>query len=566
ETTAPDTETTAPDTETTAPDTETTAPDTESTSGMPSDDTSSPQVVELTELTVVPNPYHRAPLTAIVSAFHENLSPEDVTQIHITIAGKDGASDLSAELTPSSPSFLGHFDMSDIVDTANVGIPVLGLYPDYNNVVNFQIQTATMQFKGTVTIPVAPIAELENEVVTISVADREKMAPGWTFLNGRVYDHDGNCRWLGPNIFRIRSDGNIIGRTDDYNWLGRLLVKRTLPSHLSSHHDNIELPNGNAIICTTNENNRIVNYNGDDIHSPQDGAVELDKATGEVVNAWDMRAFLDVNRATYILQQGDWFHLNTLCYDDFDDSLIMSGRHQGIVAVTRGGIQGSEPNAGKTLKWILAPHMDWNESGFDGLGERNPADYLLTAVDEDGVPYDDDVQNNLAPPSPNADDFFWPAGQHGLEITYRTNKIIRLMTFNNQASYIFDGSGTIDNGAWFGRVSDRSNDRDETPFSQIIEYEIDEEAMTVKKIWSYGEHDPELYGSYQSTVEYFPVNDNRLLYSTGVSMVNTANNPRNPTAVEVTADGTVVFYLEIENTSLLAYRAGRIDMFHPAVE
>ena len=530
------------------------------------DDTTPLEQIELSEFDIQPNPYETAALTAVISARHEKLNPEQVTEIRVTVKGKGRASDYSAVLKPSSVSYQANFDMSDIVADTDVGIPVLGLYPDHDNAIEFEISTATAHFTGKTTITTNPLESHADEIVTVSVADTKKMEPGWTYVNNRMYDNDGICRWVGPNIFHLRSDGNITGRTDDFNWLGKKLVDRTLPEDLADHHDNIELPNGNNIICVTDSKSEMVNYLGKTLDSLQDAAVEYDNKTGEIVNAWDLRAFLDVNRATYVLRKGDWFHLNTLCYDEQDDTVIFSGRHQGIAAVTRGGIQGSEPNKGKTLKWILAPHLDWDQSGWNGQGELDPRDYLLTAVDADGVPYNEDVQNNLAPPAPNADDFFWPVGQHGLVLTFRSKNKLRLMTFNNQASYIFDGPDTINNGAWFGMMSDRSNDRSEIPFSQIIEYEIDEAEMTVKKTWSFGEYDPELYGSFQSAVNVLPITGNKMMYSSGLSMVNTADNPRNPTVVEITGDDEVVFYFEIENTELLAYRAGRVDLYHAVIE
>ncbi|MBN2716362.1 MAG: aryl-sulfate sulfotransferase [Deltaproteobacteria bacterium] len=540
--------------------------DSEAGTGVVPVDTSAIEQIELSDVGVTRNPYNRAPLCAIISAYHNELQPADVTEIHVTVSKKGGASDLAAVLNPRSDAFLANFDMSDIVEPGEVGIPILGLYADYDNDVAFQIRTPAMYFNGRATISTGPLSSREGELVTVPVLNPEKMEPGWTYLNDQVFDHDGNIRWMGPPIHRIRSDGNIISRLDDHNWLGKKLVNRTLPSNLVHHHDTVELPGGNTLIGVTDHNSVIINYAGETVEAVQDAAVEYDNRTGKIVNYWDLREFLDVNRATWLGQEGDWFHLNTLCYDNYDDSVIMSGRHQGIVALTRGGILGATPNAGKQLKWILSPHMGWNESGWNGLGERDPRAYLLTAVDPDGVPYSEDVQNNIGLPAPNADDFFWPSGQHGLVITYRAKNIIRLLTFNNEASIIYDGADSIDNGSWFDRTGDRSNDRAETPFSQIIEYEIDEAEMTVKQIWRFGENMPALYGAYQSGVDVLPVTGNRMVVSTGVDMVDVENNPRNPTVIELNADNEIVFYLEIKETTQLAYRGGRIDLYHPGGE
>ena len=524
-----------------------------------------PEEIELDNFDVLLDPYDAAQLVAVITASHERLTPEDVEEIHIAIKGKGDAEDFTAILDPQSESYQANFDMSDVVDASDVGIPVLGLYPDYENTVEFEIRTPDVRFFAQTTIATKPIENQEGETVIISVADFDRMEPGWTQFDGRIYDHDGICRYVGPKFYRIRSDGNIIGKPDDYNWLGKKLIDRSFPEHLEMHHDNIELPNGNHIVGITDANNEIIEYEGETVQGTQDAAAEVDDSTGEIVNYWDLREFLDVDRAAYLDRDGDWFHLNTLCYDEHDDSVIFSGRHQGVVAVTRGGVQGNEPNRGKELKWILSPHLGWGMSGWNGEGEIDTRDYLLTAVDADGVPYDDDVQNNFAPPSPNPDDFFWPMGQHGLVITHRTDDTLGLLIFNNQASHIYDGPGTIDNGLWFGGETggDWSNDRAEEPFSQIIEYEINEAEMTVKKLWSFGEHDPELYGSYQSSTGLFPNTGNRMLYTSGVVMLHSDTDERNPTFVEITEEGDVVFYMEIENTRLMAYRANRVNLYHP---
>lgn len=112
---------------------------------------------------------------------------------------------------------------------------------------------------------------------------------------------------------------------------------------------------------------------------------------------------------------------------------------------------------------------------------------------------------------------------------------------------------------------DLSDDRDPESFSQIIEYEIDEEAMTVRKVWSFGEHRPELYGSYVSGVAELKGTKNRMLITCGMNMFRPESNPLNPHVIEVTPAGEEVFHLELRNTFVFALRAaGRVDLYHPA--
>jgi hypothetical protein len=151
-------------------------------------------------------------------------------------------------------------------------------------------------------------------------------------------------------------------------------------------------------------------------------------------------------------------------------------------------------------------------------------------------------------------------GQHGLHITSREENKLSLLTFNNQASVILDGEGTINNLIY----GNKGNDRSKEPYSMMVEYEIDEEAMTVRQKWSYGEYMPEYYCSYRSGTDVLLETGNRLLFTCGSDRSNSIENPFNPHFVEVTEDGDVVYHLEIEDTDLSVYRGTRVDLYHPA--
>ena len=261
------------------------------------------------------NPYEGAPLAAVAKASHDELIPADVVEIQIVIKGiDDEAADLIATLDPASSPFQTHFDVSEHLEANEVGVPVLGLYQDHVNEVRIEIRTETELFEGEIAIPTEPVPAIEDEVVTIHVADIEQMEPGWTYLNQRVYDNEGHCRWVGPQIYQIRSDGNILHRIDDKSWLGKPLVTResNLPAHLRWHHDSIELPNGNIVGCINNDETEVFNNSGQAVTTKGDYIVELSSDTQEIVNAWDMREFLDVDRGTVIKSRPDWLHMNTL--------------------------------------------------------------------------------------------------------------------------------------------------------------------------------------------------------------------------------------------------------------
>ncbi len=520
-------------------------------------------VFEIDDPSILINPYGNTHFVAVIAVSHDELQ-NGVYEIHVNLVGQgDEQPGYTEYLYSESEAFQTNFDMSDILETGQLGIPVFGLYPGVSNTVNFRIYSEEAVGVGTTTISLPEYTDNPHETAIIHAADTGSMEPGWITMDGWAFDHFGNLRRDGGQIHRKLENGNFLDstRVNERSVLGRLLINRTddLPDHLSPHHDSIEMPSQNILVCMDNSETTIINGSGLEAESLEDYVVELDYESSLIVNAWDMREFLDVDRYTVSVQATDWLHMNTVCYDDYDDSILMSARYQGIAKMTRGGIQGDEANAGKSLKWILAPHLAWGMAGFDGQGDVNPNDHLLTAVDSTLTPYSEDVQNNLAAPGQDEEPFHWPIGQHGLEITGRSEGKLRFLTFNNQGSVIFDGPDSINNQLY----GDLGNDRTLEPYSMIIEYEVDEVEMTVRQVWSYGEEMPEYYCSYRSTVDLFPSTGNRLLASCGVDRADIVDNPFNPHMVELDDKGDVVFHLELQGTDHGLYRSTRIQLHHP---
>jgi len=179
----------------------------------------------------------------------------------------------------------------------------------------------------------------------------------------------------------------------------------------------------------------------------QDHILELDAATGELVNVWDLSQVFDPKRMTYInaegwdiSQSGDWLHDNGLVYSAPDESVIVSGRHQGVAKIRRDG----------SLVWLLAPHKGWNAP---------QTGKLLTAVSATGTAYADAVQlGNQAAGDASAPEFDWPFGQHSPALLPNGD----LLLFDNGASRHFKG--------YCGS------------FSRSVIYRIDEAAMTIRQI------------------------------------------------------------------------------------
>jgi arylsulfate sulfotransferase len=306
--------------------------------------------------------------------------------------------------------------------------------------------------------------------------------------------------------------------------LNRIVVEEN-----NMHHEVLKLPNGNYVVAVSRVGVTMIK-NGEEITSVEDYIIEVDPA-GTIVTEWDMAEVLGVNRTDLTDGDTDWFHMNAIFYDENDNSLVVSGRNQGVVKV----------NWDNELQWILAPHKGWGDAGrYEKTTSTIP--YLLTAVDNSGVPYSDDIQQGIVESS----NFSWTWGQHTPLILPNGNLFVFDNGFNRN----------------FGSAPD---------YSMGTEYEINEEDMTVKQVWSYGRaRGEELFSSIISDVDYLSETQNRLIMP---GVVRTGNQDPYSKLVEVSyPDKEVVFEstLYFKNQLVdgqgwgnldITYRAERISLY-----
>ena len=296
----------------------------------------------------------------------------------------------------------------------------------------------------------------------------------------------------------------------------------TLPGY-GFHHELVEKPNGNLIIAV----------NKADAETIEDHVVELNRESGEIVKVWDFRNILDMNRRDFDASERDWLHINAVYYDETDNAIIVSGRNQGLAKVTYDD----------ELVWLLAPHQGWGRAGSDADGQ-DTAEFLLTAVDADGEPYPEAVQQGTE----GSGEFDWVWGQHAPTLLPNGN----LFVFDNGLGrYFADG---------------------EPRFSRGVEYAVDEVAMTVEQVWQYGaERGDAFYASIISDVDYLPETGNRLV----MPGVNWSGEPFYALVTEVTyPKAEVVFEAQINFKNLrstsdeldwgqfdLVYRSERLPLY-----
>jgi len=450
---------------------------------------------------------------------------------------------------------LGEIEISkDFEDESVVhSIPILGLYPNRDNTVILTLyaHNRTPETR-TFSIPTGPLPDFFPEV-KINTSHPDRIEPGMNLCSFST--SDGNTRMTYPFMFdrngdirwyldlsrhsgwcvpfeRIRNGRFVFGLSDsiyEYDMLGKLTNQIAVPGY-NFHHDIIELPNGNFVAAGDKDGTTILSRNGL-IPSLGDRMIEIDRLSGAIVTEWDLRQLLDVARNEPMNSDGDWFHLNSFWYSPQDDCLVVSGRHQGVIKVTRDN----------RLKWILAGHVDWGKSGYDGSGPET-APFLLTAVDPDGRPYDSLIQDGLV----SGADFDWAWGQHFPVILSDGN----IFVFDNGARRNFSARGPF--------------------YSRAVEYQINETEMTVRQVWEYGkDRGQDTFSLVISNVDNLPLTQNRL-FVPGIVEIPPAYYAK---VIEVTYPGkTVVFEATISFKNLLAdsldngpydtiYRAHRLSLY-----
>jgi arylsulfate sulfotransferase len=427
------------------------------------------------------NPYNRAPLTAMLQIIAEKPS-----RATIKVLGE----------SPIEQSFETYND--------SLSIPVVGLYPDKENKVLITLNYEGGFVADTVTIKTKPLyAGFPS--IEINKLERNNMEPGLHacdlhFANyGKfnsmpiIFDDQGVIRWfldlsfanemMSP--FQRLSDGTIlvVNRHEifEFDMLGNILKKTEIDNNYGMHHDVLELPDGKLLICV-GKKDAFIEVDGETIQSDSDFIILFDRKSQKIVKEWDLAKHLDVSRDDVnFLRPGDWLHMNALAYDENDQSIVVSGKNQGLVKISMED----------ELKWIMAPKKNWGKSGRNGQG-KDTKPYLLTAVNSDNIPHSNAIQNG----NKSHSEFDFPWGQHAPKILPNGNLIV------------------FDNGS-------HRNYNDENNYSRAVEYAINQKDKTVRQVWQYGkERGDEMFSAIVSDVDYLPKTANILVTSGHISPQN----------------------------------------------
>lgn len=404
---------------------------------------------------IIIDPYKSSPLTALILFETKN----DVTP-KVTVVGKDNNTTITHTFQNTTKHYLS----------------IYGLYPDYENKVIIEYKEKGKQIKKEVTIKTDKLPD-DFPLPTSVNSKKEELGTEFYFYTPSskgyscAYDINGDVRWYLTHYAiwdntRLKN-GNMLVSTErlintpyymtglyEIDMFGKIYKEYSLPG--GYHHDYYEMPNGNLLVATDDFDNKY--------GTVEDYIVELDRKNGKIVNKIDLKKILKMtdgkseNWTSY-----DWFHNNSVWYDEKTNSITLSGRHQDAVI-------NIDYNT-KKLNWIIGDSKNWS---------KDYQKYFFKKVGEN---------------------FEWQWSQHAAMIT--------------KEGYVF----LFDNGNNKSKIKDNYVPADKS-YSRGVMYKINKKNMTIEQIWEYGkERGSDFYSPYISDVDYLGKN-HYIVHSGGIVKEN----------------------------------------------
>ena len=404
---------------------------------------------------IIVNPYEISPLTALVIfETEEEVSPT------VTVVGEDEHSTFTHTFDANTVHYLPIYGL--YADTSN---EVIISYGDVEKKVAIKTEALPDDFIMPTRVE-AQKSKLDNELYFFSPS-----SSGYTC----AYDVNGDVRWYLTinalwDINRL-DNGHLMVSTErlvnspyymsglyEMDLLGKIYTEFSLEG--GYHHDYFELPSGNLLVASNDFNN--------DDGTVEDVIVELDRNTGKIVKTWDLKDILNMEDGkSENWTQYDWFHNNSVWYDEATNSITLSGRHQD--AVINIGYETGE------LNWIIGDPTNWSEEYQK---------YFFTPV---------------------GDDFEWQWSQHAAMIT--------------PEGYVF----ILDNGNNKSKIEEEYVPAEDS-YTRGVMYKIDTDKMAIEQVWEYGkERGSEFYSPYISDVDYL-AKDHYIVHSGGIVYVDGKNS------------------------------------------
>lgn len=372
-------------------------------------------------------------------------------------------------------------------------IPIYGLYPNHKNIIELtaRFKDGTTQ-KSVQNIKTGPINSKFFYIEKTKKDYKSKYYYGSLFQNN-IYDEYGYIRFLFNSVHNVYYINNRLVEDvptmglNIYNKLGKLLY--SLPYNLSGkrffrsfRHGVESLPDDRYLVIGTYRDTQ-TQWKNRIIHTGYDILLELPHKQNN--SFFDLANILNPGR-DIIFEKNynilDWAHTNAVQYIPQDKSLVISMKHIGFIK--------TDYKTGQ-LKWIAAPHLNWNTSGRDNKG---PAltDKLLTAVDKDLKPFPKEIQTGAV----RSEKFSWPINNHDIR------------AYPGGLYTIFSNNGPVNDKRLMTKHT-----------SEVMIYKIDEKAKTIQMLYKYSLPD---FSSIASSAFYFPQEKELFIYA---AVIPGKNNP-----------------------------------------
>lgn len=450
--------------------------------------------------TIRPNPIERVPLVAIIDV----ESPEKVVPL-LEISDGQQTWEQPWRVQPARKHRMA----------------ALGLRPDREHTIRVKVSAAgkPSQYSQPLSFRTPPLPDSFPPLKT-TLSKPEKMEPGVTMFAINLWresvslldygfivalDSAGEVVWYcdtGDRIadIRILSNGHLLYQHGNYRyiyeidilgrdvrrWYGTGLTgapdSQAIPVAVDTlHHDILQLPSNNFMTLST----ELVEFDEfptsefdpdapwEPAHVVCDAVVEFNPVTGQIVDQLRLFDVLDKKRFGYMALSGfwkdkyneqigdlsrDWSHANALEYIPGEDAVLVSFRHLDCIMKIDWKT--------KQIRWIFGDPSGWGEAWQK---------YLLKPTGE----------------------LTWPYHQHSPQLTPRGTLLM------------------YDNGNYRARPYDKAVMAEDNR-SRVVEFEIDEQAMTVKQVFSYdGAESERFYCPFYCEADWLPNTKNILVTDGG---------------------------------------------------
>ena len=471
-------------------------------------------------------------LLILLAACHKDRddgpAPTAIVPVHLALGSgtltlnPTGYAPLAAKLTFTAP-LAGrvrlvihgrHGSDSDVVQQFNDqgmahSVAVLGLYASYDNSVDVQLVNPQGQVLADTTLGIQTGGLPANMPTSIIATEKSSTALGSAFSlvsnfsasNPQVplmVDNYGDIRWAldysscpelallsyDCGINRLKNGNFYFGdkttsRLFEVDAFGAIVNRWDLTGY-TFHHEVYEKPNGNFLVSVSKPGST----HADGSPTTEDYVVEVDRHANQLVNVWDLKQSFDETRHALEPDPVDWLHVNALLYDSTDNTIIVSGRYQGVAKLTYAN----------RVVWLLAPHKGW---GTNHQGQ-NLNDYLLTPLDASAQTIADTA---VANGSANHPAFEWNWYQHSIQLMPNGDMLL------------------FDNGTNRNFIRNAP-----TNYSRAVEYRLNPATRTVQQIWTYGkDQGAATYSAIVSRVQYLP-EVNHIMFCPGYQVPNTTGS------------------------------------------